>query len=588
MPVPSPLKFARRGLMLSFAVTTAAPATVRDWQSSLGSGSWNVATNWSPAPPPGAADVASISASAATPKTAHTITVPTPVTVLGLILGRSAATLDVPAGSGLTVTGTDTPSTGINFLQLNDGKLNAAGQVVATSVVFRSGQVLGTIDFPSTAVGKLMISNATTLLGGGFRFNGSGEVTGVPPVGSTSTTGIGAILKSAVTLTARAVADGVAAQLKFPNYGASYGTVTLESAAGVSDSVVSLAAAASQTFVADFANYGALNLNAGGTGANTRVADASVDNKSTGVVTVAIGVTASFNRLLLNAGTLNVNGPTTFVQNLSNAAGGVINLRAAITVAGTFTNLGTLNLAAPVTLSSAVTGSGTLVASAAGITTLSGANAYTGATRVTHAQATLVATPAAYDNVLTNAGGLDVAAGAFVFQYDTGVAPAAPTPVGTVRTLLRGGFPNGLVTGQLRSSAATAERGLGYADDGHGVTLRPAYYGDADLDGGVSINDFNALAANFGVGSGAVWTQGDFDYDGGVSINDFNLLAANFGKSTAAAGDMPDYTGLLAFAAAHDDLHAFERVTGVPEPTGVAALAGVVGNLLVRRRRPRR
>ena len=60
--------------------------------------------------------------------------------------------------------------------------------------------------------------------------------------------------------------------------------------------------------------------------------------------------------------------------------------------------------------------------------------------------------------------------------------------------------------------------------------------GDADLDLDVSINDFNALASNFGKSSGMTWADGDFDFDGGVSINDFNLLAGNFGKSVAPVG----------------------------------------------------
>ena len=55
--------------------------------------------------------------------------------------------------------------------------------------------------------------------------------------------------------------------------------------------------------------------------------------------------------------------------------------------------------------------------------------------------------------------------------------------------------------------------------------------GDIDRDRGVSINDFNILAANFGKASGQSYLTGDFDYDGGVSINDFNLLAGNFGKT---------------------------------------------------------
>jgi hypothetical protein len=53
--------------------------------------------------------------------------------------------------------------------------------------------------------------------------------------------------------------------------------------------------------------------------------------------------------------------------------------------------------------------------------------------------------------------------------------------------------------------------------------------GDANLDGTVSLADFNRLRNAFG-GSGA-FTQGDFDYSGGVNLNDFNLLRNSFGLS---------------------------------------------------------
>jgi hypothetical protein len=67
------------------------------------------------------------------------------------------------------------------------------------------------------------------------------------------------------------------------------------------------------------------------------------------------------------------------------------------------------------------------------------------------------------------------------------------------------------------------------------VLVRYTYFGDANLDGIVSILDFNILATNFGK-SGMTFGQGNFDYgaDGTVNILDFNLLATNFGKQVAA------------------------------------------------------
>jgi hypothetical protein len=59
--------------------------------------------------------------------------------------------------------------------------------------------------------------------------------------------------------------------------------------------------------------------------------------------------------------------------------------------------------------------------------------------------------------------------------------------------------------------------------------------GDANLDGMVTLADFNRLASSFGV-AGRIWTQGDFNYDGLVSLIDFNVLAANFGQSASSTG----------------------------------------------------
>jgi len=117
-------------------------------------------------------------------------------------------------------------------------------------------------------------------------------------------------------------------------------------------------------------------------------------------------------------------------------------------------------------------------------------------------------------------------------------------------------------------------------------------YGDANLDGSVSIADFNALASHFGMSSGATWSDGDFNYDGSVSIADFNLLAANFGdtvvdEALVKPADV-NYAPLLAFAEAHNDVAGFEAAisSSVPEPTALGLLA-MSATLLGERRRTR-
>ena len=158
--------------------------------------------------------------------------------------------------------------------------------------------------------------------------------------------------------------------------------------------------------------------------------------------------------------------------------------------------------------------------------------------------------------------------------------PGSYRVVGNNGTVAPGGTitPSGTLTAAVTAAIGAFSDHLPVLAD---YRYDPASFaGDADLDGGVSINDFNTLAANFGKSTGQSWLTGDFDDDRGVSINDFNLLAANFGKTVAGS---IDYSGLLAFAAAHNDLATFAAVAGVPEPAGFG-LAVIVIGLSSRRR----
>jgi hypothetical protein len=150
------------------------------------------------------------------------------------------------------------------------------------------------------------------------------------------------------------------------------------------------------------------------------------------------------------------------------------------------------------------------------------------------------------------------------------------TPTAAERDLridqLRSGRNGGVWDGfGIVSSAAAANPGyaLGYRVDGLDLHIIYTRYGDADLDRFVNLNDFDALAANFGQ-SGRVWAHGDFNYDRVVNLEDFNLLAANFGLIAAGPEVTPDDWAALAAA--------------VPEPVGsLAALYSAM--LLLRRRR---
>ena len=312
----------------------------------------------------------------------------------------------------------------------------------------------------------------------------------------------------------------------------------------------------------------------------------------TGTLTLG-GASMHTSGTTINAGTLSVTGSLADTGPVT-VAGGTYDVAVSDTVgavtltSGTISGVGALtaasyniNIANANTIGVSLAG-GTLTKSGTGTLTLTGANTYTGVTAVS--AGTLRATTPAYTGLLSNAGGVDLQNGNFVLDYTGGTSPAT-----TVRGLLQTSFadattPGVLDSGQIRSTSATTKIGLGYGDNGTGLfTLKATLFGDADLDGGVSINDFNALAGNFGQASDRAWAQGDFDYDGGVSINDFNLLAGNFGQTLPATSEA--WAGLLAFAAAHNDLATFTAITGVPEPT-LVGMFGVGAIAALRRRRP--
>jgi autotransporter-associated beta strand protein len=166
------------------------------------------------------------------------------------------------------------------------------------------------------------------------------------------------------------------------------------------------------------------------------------------------------------------------------------------------------------------------------------------------------------------------------------------SPIATIAGYLVSGYAGGTWTGpgiDSSAAAANASYGLGYADSadpGNPAGLAPGtievkytLLGDANLDGTVNGVDFGILAANFNKGVNS-WDQGDFNYDNAVNGVDFGYLAANFNKGSSGGSALSD-PALVAFAQANG------LMADVPEPT-CAALAGITGIVLLRRRRGRR
>ncbi len=145
-------------------------------------------------------------------------------------------------------------------------------------------------------------------------------------------------------------------------------------------------------------------------------------------------------------------------------------------------------------------------------------------------------------SINTNAGGfLDIADNALIVDF------GGVSPLGTIAALIDSGYNGGAWNGAgINTSFGNANQfALGYGDsadllggagsfagrpvDATATLVRYTRYGDANLDGTVSILDFARLRGGFG--SGSLWSEGDFNYDDTVSILDFALLRANFGQT---------------------------------------------------------
>jgi predicted outer membrane repeat protein len=144
--------------------------------------------------------------------------------------------------------------------------------------------------------------------------------------------------------------------------------------------------------------------------------------------------------------------------------------------------------------------------------------------------ATLDAADLLLENLTT---GSMIPAANVALAYDT----SSDTATLTFPGYAYGALPNGSYRATLRAADVTDPSGNPLPGD-HVVTFF-FLNGDATRDGRVDLDDFSALAANFGR-TGTNFTEADFTYDGRTDLADFNLLAARFGHAISA----PSATGL--------------------------------------------
>jgi GH25 family lysozyme M1 (1,4-beta-N-acetylmuramidase) len=338
------------------------------------------------------------------------------------------------------------------------------------------------------------------------------------------------------------------------------------------------------------AGNAAIVLNGGALQANANVTTTNpltlLSTGAGGAVDVGSGATVNASTLTntggktltkTGSGTLNVTGTQ------SHAAGAALNVSA-----------GTVNLntnagsnASPVMVLNATAGAVNLNArqDVAGVS-LSGAAA--------------AALTAGGGKVL-NAGTLAVANSAKLDLTNNAMVVRG-TNLATIRSYLATGFAGGAWNGPgVNSSAAAADAGhvtalgsatassLGRASfkgvtglAGPEVLVAYTYYGDCDLSGAVSLDDFT-LFLNGYQNSGTTWLVGDFDYSGSVTLDDFSLFLAGYQHQGAPLNAIESAINAVPMASA-ERAAMLAAVHAVPEP-GLFGLTSLLALGTLRRRR---
>jgi T5SS/PEP-CTERM-associated repeat protein/autotransporter-associated beta strand protein len=328
----------------------------------------------------------------------------------------------------------------------------------------------------------------------------------------------------------------------------------------------------------------------------TNSGDLYVGYGGTGTVTQTGGTNSVAGTLYLgyntgNTCTYNLNGGVLALSALSggsgtaafNFGGGTLKAGAAfstslpMTLSGIGGNANVDTAGYAVTLSGRLSGPGGLNKLGSSTLMLSGNNTYDGPTTVS-AGTLQINNASSSMNVFANTGGVDVTGGYLVLDYS-----ASGTSVkNTVQSLLKTAYNNGtnsFQTGQIRDTLATSTPGLGlgWVDNAttKQVTVMPALYGDANLDGQVTAADLGRLLANYNGTGTYTWSQGDFNYDGQVTAADLGKLLANFNQTgplniSLAAAVTVDSTE-LAMLAAHGI--TVSSANPVPEPSTLVLFA---------------
>jgi autotransporter-associated beta strand protein len=495
------------------------------------------------------------------------------------------------------------PSSGTNTATINNG-----GQLFTinqTNVGTFPGVIAGTGGFAlgSLSTNVLTLAGANTYAGGttvnaGTLAYGASNVLAdggaVNVAGGTLNVGAFNDTVGAVTLTSGTI-TGTTGTLTGASYGVQGGTISAK--LGGTAALTKTGAGAFVTISAPQSYTGGTNVNAGNLnlGAGGSLAD-------TGAVTV-------------NGGTFNMGTVSDTVGAVTLASGSILGTNATLTAPSFAVQSGSIsaNLAG--------TGAAAMTKSTAGTVTLSGANSYPGGTAVNGG--TLIA---AHSSAF-GTDGLTVAAGATAqmqASLSTAMALSSVATTGSgqfdltnnslvvknstlsaVQAQVAKGFNAGTWTGTggINSSSAAGDAThlttIGYASNGtlnltnfKGVTgldsndvlVKYTYYGDADLSGSVTLDDFTLFLHGY-QGGGTTWFVGDFNYNGVVTLDDFTQFLYGYQNQGAPLSALEQAVN-SSDASPAQIAAMIAAVQAVPEPDCVAVMAvAYTGFMLSRRRR---
>ncbi|ASJ92090.1 autotransporter-associated beta strand repeat-containing protein [Porphyrobacter sp. CACIAM 03H1] len=455
----------------------------------------------------------------------------------------AAGTLQILAGgslaSGVINSANLTNAGTISGFVVNSGVLGSTGVLGrglannATGSAFVSGQLIGTV----INAGSITLTGTTTGIadvsqnGGTFNLNGFDTTIqslagsgGTLALGSATLTITGTGFPSntfdgTITGTGSLIKNGPSA---FSLSGAqSYtGLTTINGGSLIIGAAESLAGAVQNN--AGFGNAGTIAglVTNAGTLSSTGTLAAGLTNTAG----ARANVRGSVNGVITNAGTVSLMCVTTGITTLSQSATGVTNLFGFNTAVDALSGGGTVTLGSAIltvggtssssTFGGTITGSGGLTKVGTGTLTLSGANTYTGATRIEGGTLALGA-----NNVIANGSAVQIAGGTLALGTFADTVASVDLSAGSIT----GGPGSALgVTGDYVQSGGTLATGAT-------VNVGTSASGVIRLSGGTIAGTLNGARA--GVGAGIV-------NGGSVLVTGGMALAGNLNVGTTGTGTL--------------------------------------------------